>query len=79
MSILTWLLVTGSKASVVGWPDAVAQVIRRFFTGTKRRPSQYDTVIEAGRVSVAFVVKLALTVPNVCGARPRHRHPVTGP
>jgi anti-sigma B factor antagonist len=35
-----WLVVTGSKLNVVGWPEAVAQVILRLGTGTRARPFQ---------------------------------------
>ena len=48
MSSLTRLLRTGSKVRVVGWLDAVAQLMAGLRTETNRWPSQYDTVIEAG-------------------------------
>jgi hypothetical protein len=35
-----WVVVTGSKRNVVGWPDAVAQVMVRLGTGTRAWPSQ---------------------------------------
>src|ERR1017187_4952098 len=68
MSSLTCALWTGSNVSVVGWLDAVAQSMARFFTGVKSRPSQNDTAIEAGRARVALMVKDAWTELNACGA-----------
>jgi hypothetical protein len=59
MSSRTRVVVTGSKVSVVGCPDAVAHEIVSPLTGTKAFPFQYDAVISAGRLRAPPVTNVA--------------------
>jgi len=52
-------VLTGSKVSVVGCPEAVAQEIFRPRTGTNALPFQYDAAIAAGRASAPPVTNVA--------------------
>src|SRR5262249_35323083 len=58
----TLVELTGSKAIVDGWLDAVAQSTCRPVTGTQRSPSRYVTSIADGSTRCASVVKDARTL-----------------
>jgi hypothetical protein len=66
MSSRTRVVVTGSNVRVASCPGAVAQETSRLLAGMKPCPSQYDTVIVAGRLSAPPVTNVAVIVPIRC-------------